>query len=90
MKKTLVSAAFAAIAFAAPAMAWEGHTVACYDKHLVPAKYSATKVLVKASKQQYEHRNGHIELVKYPSVYKEVRTKTADAHYVMREIKCHH
>jgi len=48
MNKTLVSAVVAAIAFAAPAMAWEGKTVACYDKHLVPAKYSATKVLVKA------------------------------------------
>ena len=56
MKKTLVSAVVAAIAFAAPAMAWEGKTVACYDKHLVPAKYSATKVLVKAGKSQYEHR----------------------------------
>ncbi|WP_439144247.1 hypothetical protein [Planktotalea sp.] len=90
MKKTLVSAVVAAIAFAAPAMAWEGKTVACYDKHLVPAKYSATKVLVKAGKSQYEHRNGHIELVAYPPVYKEVRTKTSDAHYVMREISCHH
>lgn len=90
MNKTLISAVVAAIAFAAPAMAWEGKTVACYDKHLVPAKYSAEKVLVKESKKQYEHRNGHIELVVYPSVYKEVRTKTADAHYVMREVACHH
>ena len=90
MKTTLFTAAIAAIAFAAPAMAWEGTTVACFDKHLVPAKYSATKVLVKAGKQQYEHANGHIELVAYPAVYREVRTKTADAHYVMREIKCHH
>ena len=87
MNKALV---VAAIAFAAPAMAWEGKTVACYDKHLVPAQYSAEKVLIKKSKKQYEHRNGRIELVKYPSVYKEVLTKTADSHYVMREIKCHH
>ena len=71
-------------------IAWEGETVACYDKHLVPAKYSSTKVLVKGEKQQYEHRNGHIELVRYPAVYKEVRTKTADSHYVMVKIKCHH
>jgi hypothetical protein len=90
MNKALVSAVVAAIAFAAPAMAWEGKTVACYDKHLVPAKYSATKVLVKAGKSQYEHRNGHIEFVAYPPVYKEIRTKTPDAHYVMREISCHH
>ena len=52
MKKTLISAVAAAITFAAPAMAWEGTTVACFDKHLVPAQYSATKVLVKAGKQQ--------------------------------------
>jgi TRAP-type C4-dicarboxylate transport system substrate-binding protein len=90
MKKTLITAVVAAIAFAAPAMAWEGKTVACYDKHLVPAKYSATKVLVKAGKKQYEHRNGHIELVAYPPVYKEVRTKISGSHYVMREVACHH
>ena len=88
MKKTLISAVVATIAFAAPAMAWEGTTVACFDKHLVPAKYSATKVLVKAGKSQYEHRNGRIELVAYPPVYKEVRTQTAGAHYVMREVMC--
>ena len=88
MKKTLISAVAAAITFAAPAMAWEGTTVACFDKHLVPAQYSATKVLVKAGKQQYEHRNGRIELVAYPAVYKEVRTQTAAAHYVMREVMC--
>ena len=89
MKKTLISAVAATLVFAAPAMAWEGKTVACYNKHLVGAKYSATKVLVKAGKSQYEHRNGRIELVAYPPVYKEVRTKTADAHYVMREVSCH-
>lgn len=90
MKTTLFSAAVAAIAFAAPAMAWEGETVACFDKHLVPAKYSAEKVLVKDEKQKYEHRNGHIELVRYPAVYKEVLTKVSDSHYVMKQIKCHH
>jgi hypothetical protein len=90
MKKTLISAVVAAVAFAAPAMAWEGKTVACYDKHLVAAKYSATKVLVKAGKSQYEHRNHRIELVGYPPVYKKVRTKTSDAHYVMREVSCGH
>ena len=90
MKKTLISAVAAAIALtAAPAMAWEGKTVACYDKVLVPAKYSSTKELVKAGKKQYEHRNGRIELVAYPPVYKEVRTKTSGSHYLMREVACH-
>jgi TRAP-type C4-dicarboxylate transport system substrate-binding protein len=80
MKKTLFSAVVVAIAFAAPAMAWEGKTVACYDKHLVPAKYSYTKHLVKASKSQYEHRNGRIELVTYPPVYRETATLVEGAH----------
>ena len=46
MKKTLISAVVAAVAFAAPAMAWEGQTVACYDKVLVPAKYEYSKAFL--------------------------------------------
>ena len=90
MKKTLISAVAATLVFAAPAMAWEGKTVACYNKHLVGAKYSATKVLVKAGKSQYEHRNGRIELVSYPPVYRQVATLKSGAHYVMRQVACHH
>lgn len=90
MKKILFTSVIAAIGFAAPAMAWEGKTVACYDKHLVPAKYSVEKVLVKGGKKQYEHRNGHIELVSYPPVYRQVKTLKAGAHYVMREVACKH
>lgn len=89
MKKTLFSAVVAAVAFAAPAMAWEGATVACYDKVLVPAKYEYSKTLVKAGKKQYEHRNHRIELVAYPPVYKQNKTLVAGSHYVMREISCH-
>lgn len=90
MKKTLISAAVAAVAFAAPAMAWEGQTVACYGKHLVPAKYSYSKHMIKGEKKQYEHRNGRIELVKYPAVYKQTATKIADSHYVMVQVPCKH
>lgn len=90
MKKTLFTATVAAIAFAAPAMAWEGKTVACYDKHLVPAKYTYAKHLVKGQKSQYEHRNGRIELVTYPAVYRQTATKVADAHYVMVQVPCKH
>ncbi len=90
MKKTLFTLVIAAIGFAAPAMAWEGNTVACYDKHLVPAKYTYTKHMVKDSKKQYEHRNGRIELVKYPAVYRQVATLKKEAHYVMVQVKCHH
>lgn len=90
MKKTLFTAVIAAIGFAAPAMAWEGKTVACYNKELVPATYNYTKHIVKAGKKQYEHRNGRIELVSYPPVYREVATLNTAAHYVMRQVKCHH
>lgn len=90
MKKTLFTAVIAAIGFAAPAMAWEGKTVACYDKHLVPATYTYTKHLVKGGKKQYEHRNGRIELVSYPAVYRQVATLKKASHYVMVQVKCHH
>lgn len=90
MKTTLFSAVVAAIAFAAPAMAWEGKTVACYDKVLVPAKYEYSKTLVKPGKKQYEHRNHRIELVSYPPVYKQHKKMVSGSHYVMREISCHH
>lgn len=90
MKKTLFSALVATVAFAAPAMAWEGQTVACYDKHLVPAKYEYSKKKIKDEKKQYEHRNGRIELVKYPAVYKQKAVKVADAHYVMVQVACKH
>jgi hypothetical protein len=90
MNKALVSAVVAAIAFAAPAMAWEGKTVACYDKELVPATYHYTKHLVKGGKKQYEHRNGRIELVSYPPVYRQVATLKTGSHYVMKQVKCHH
>ena len=68
IKKTLFTACIAAIGFAAPAMAWEGNAVVCYDEHLVPAKYTYTKHMVKDSKKQYEHRKGRIELVSYPAI----------------------
>ena len=89
MKKTLFTAVIAAIGFAAPAMAWEGKTVACYDKKLVPATYTYTKHLVKGGKSQYEHRNGRIELVSYPPVYRQVATLKTGAHYVMQQVMCH-
>ena len=44
MKKMMFTAA-AATMFAAPAAAWEGQKVACYDKHWVPATYTTSKHL---------------------------------------------
>ena len=71
-------------------MAWEGNTVACYYKQLVPAKYSAEKVHVKKSKKQYEHLYGRIELVSYPAVYRQVATLKKASHNVMVQVKGHH
>lgn len=87
MKKILI-AAVAASAMAAPAFAWEGKTVACFDKHWMGPKYSTHKVLVKPAKQQYEHKKGRIELVHYAPVYREVRTKVSDGYWVMKEVPC--
>lgn len=90
MKKSLAWAIGAAIVFSSPAIAWEGRTIACYDNYLVPARYAARKVLVRAARKQYEHRNGRTELVWYPAVYREALIKISEEHYVMRQITCHH
>ena len=87
--KRMITAGIALLCLASPALAWEGKTVACYNKVLVPAKYSVTKVKIKEGKQQYEHRNGRIELVDYPPLYKEQRKLVEPEYYVMRPIPCH-
>jgi len=88
MKSILFAAASAVVLTAGSAMAWEGKTVACFDKHYVGPTYSAHKVLVKPAKQQYEHKNGRIELVHYAPVYREVRTQESHGHWVMKEVSC--
>jgi hypothetical protein len=90
MKKTILTTFAATMMMAAPALAWEGKTVACYDKVWVGAKYTAVKELVKPAKTKYEHKNGHIEKVYYAPVYIEKKTKVSDGYYVMKKIKCHH
>lgn len=91
MKKVLMAtgAAIVAMSAAAPAMAWEGKTAACYEKKFYDTQYKVSHEMVKPSKQQYEHRNGRIELVVYPPVYREIRTQTFPAHYVMVPVACH-
>lgn len=87
--KTILTAAAAAVALTAgSAMAWEGRTVACFDKVWVPATYSTEKVLVKHAKERYEHKNGRIELVHYAPVYREVKTLASKGYWVMKEVSC--
>ena len=45
MKTTTLTAAAFLVSFAAPAMAWEGKVVACYDSVWVPAKTETHKKL---------------------------------------------
>jgi hypothetical protein len=44
MKTTILAAAAVLVSFAAPAMAWEGKVVACYDSVRVPAKLKHTRI----------------------------------------------
>ncbi len=88
MKKILAVAAAAVALSAGSAMAWEGRTVACYDKHWVPPTYTVDKVLVKHAKERYEHKNGRIELVHYAPVYKESKTLKHKGYWVMKEVSC--
>lgn len=62
--KSILTAAAAIALTATAASAWEGRTVACFDKHWVGPTYETKNVLVKPAKEQYEHANGRIELVR--------------------------
>lgn len=89
MNKKLMAAAITTFAFSAGAsMAWEGRVVECYGKVWHPAQYSTKKVLVKHARTEWEHRNGQLAQVYYAPVYKEVRSKTKDGHWIMRKEAC--
>ena len=89
--RTTFAAIAASLAFAAPAMAWEGQTIKCYGKVWSPAQYSVKEVLVKPARHALEHKaNGQLAEVYYPPVYKEVKTRTHKAHWIMREEACRH
>lgn len=87
MKKVLAGAILAA-SFAAPAFAWEGQVVACYDKVWVPAKYEYTQKLIMASHTEWEYKNGQMIKVYYPAVYKESKHMVKAGHYVAKKAAC--
>ena len=61
----------------------------CYQEVKVPAQYSVKRVKIKDEYRQYIKRtNGRIDLMEFPAVYREDKTKVAEAHTVMREIVC--
>lgn len=89
MKTITLAAALALASLAAPAMAWEGKTVACFNKEWVPPTYSSKKTLIKEAKELYEHKNGRIELVRYPAVYRVDYSAKSEGHFVMKKVSCY-
>ncbi len=86
--KTILFAAAAAMTMAAPAVAWEGRTVACFDKVWVGPTYATSKKLVMAPHDEYKHTKHGVELVRYDAVYREYKHKVSDGHWVMKEVPC--
>ena len=59
----------------------------CYQEVKFTAQYSVKRVKIKDEYRQYIKRtNGRIDLMEFPAVYREDKTKIAEAHTVMREI----
>jgi len=84
MKTTIIAAAAAVISFAAPAMAWEGRVVACYDSTWVPDEYEVHKTLHSAAHTKWEHRGKQLVEVYYAPVYEEV---LVPATYTVKKVK---
>ena len=88
MKYKLLAAALLATVTAAPAMAWEGKVVACYDKIWVPAEYKTSKTLHSKGYTKWEHRGHQLAEVYYAPMYMEHRTLVREGHYVKRKAPC--
>lgn len=86
--KTILTAAAAVAITATAASAWEGRTVACFDKHYVGPKYVTENVLVKPAKEKYVHKKHGVELVRYDAVYRQYKYKVSDGMWVMKEVSC--
>ncbi|WP_101066322.1 hypothetical protein [Roseovarius salinarum] len=81
-----------ACAAAAPAAAetqqGKARLIACYQRVVVPAQYEETKVKIKEPVRKYIKRNGRIELVEYPAIYRVDRKLVKEEHVEMQEIPC--
>jgi hypothetical protein len=89
MKTTLTAAALVLASFAAPAMAWEGKVVACYDKAWVPDVYKTHKKLHTPARTTWEHRGKQLVEVYYPAIYIEHKHLVAKGHYLKVPAACH-
>lgn len=88
MKKLTIAAVVASAAFAAPAFAWEGKVIACFDKVWVPPVYSTTHVPHTKAKTVWEHRNGQMVEIYYPAIMKEMTTLKKAGYYIKRKAAC--
>lgn len=88
MRAGLIPFGLAIVLATGAAAEGEPRLIACYQKVTKPAQYSVKKVLIKKPERKYLKRNGRIELVEYPAVYREDRTLLREEHIVMQEIPC--
>lgn len=65
-----------------------GRTVACYNPVNVPPKVRIKRIKIQDHRLQYEKRNGRIELVDYPPVFKEIEEVIEPEHVLLKPIPC--
>lgn len=77
-------------ALAGPAAAGDPHErlLACYEEKMMPPKYHVEKRLVSPVFHKYYRRNGRVELVEIPAVYREIKTEIEPAYKLLVEIPC--
>lgn len=63
--------------------------LACFEEVMMPAKVLVEHILITPEKRQYvKRRNGTIELVEYPAVYRQKRTVLEPEYVELRQIPC--
>lgn len=63
--------------------------IACFEDVMMPAKYLVEHILVTPEKRQYvKRRDGTVELVEYPAVYRQERTLLEPAYRELRQVPC--
>jgi hypothetical protein len=88
MKSTLIAASIILASFAAPAMAWEGKVVACYNSVWVPAEYKTSKKLHSGAHTEWEHRGKQLVEVYYAPVYIQTNHLVRNGHYLKVKAAC--
>lgn len=67
----------------------QARQVACYEDVMMPAKVLVEHELVTPERRQYvKRRNGIVELVEYPAVYREKRTMLEAPYRELRQVPC--